>query len=121
MPGGGLSSTGLPLTVSGAGVPDRSFGDWFTDNFGNMNLKQMAGSALGGQIGSSLAESYFPPKAPKTDLGPHMPSLSETPPLSTYIGGGSPSSQGPIAYGPYRKPPASYRPGIDPQFDYFPR
>src|SRR3954451_22305027 len=99
-PGGVLSQSAVPGPIP---APDRSFGDWFTNNFGNMNLKQMAGSALGGQIGSSLAESYFPAKTPATDLGPHLAPVG---PVSTNIGGGSASSNGPIPYGAPRKPPA---------------
>lgn len=99
-------------------LPDRGVGDWFSDKIGNMNLKQTIGSALGGQIGSSLAESYFPAKAPATDLGPHLAPVG---PVGPAIGGGPASSGGVIPYGAPRKPPAGYRPGIDPQFDYFPR
>lgn len=122
--GGGGAAAGVPdvtapaltsnAAKSSSGLMDRIF-----DRVGNMDFKQTVGSALGGQIGSTLAESYFPAKSAPTDLGPAMKPLSEIPPLSSYIGGGSPSSNGPIPYGARRTPPAGYRPGIDPQFSYF--
>lgn len=83
------------------------------------SLKRIAGSAVGGAIGSGLAESMFSPPQPKPNLGPPLPPLSQTPGLSSYIGGGSPRLTGPIPQGAPLFPRQGYRPGIDPQFNYF--
>jgi hypothetical protein len=122
LPGGGLSPSGLPLSTEEgmADLADHSGISGFMSRLGGTNLKNLAGSGLGGAIGSTVADSFFPPKSPVVNLGPHLPPPG---PVSQYIGGGSPTlNAGVLKAGapqfPTQQQLLTY--GQSPQYNFFP-
>lgn len=87
----------VPLPRPTAGMSMPSIGNVFQ---GGMQFGQSA-AGIGSTVGSTLASPQMPPKSSKPSTGP-IPDLSTIRPMERTL----------------RTPPAGYRPGYDPEFDY---